>query len=206
LLAVAVMALALPPFLVTNCWLHYLGTNGVWRGWLHLNIVSLGGAVWILGLMTWPVTFLAVLGAWSRLQPAQLQCDTALTGHWLIRGLLGPAAGGALANAAVLTFVLTLNNFSVPAILQVKIFPAEVWVLFNTTFDTAGALKLSWPLVAGPLLLLIWFFGREIPWPRFQEAVPAKLFRQQLGPAWFLFSAGCAIPLCLLSVGLPLFE
>jgi len=25
LLAVAVMALALPPFLVTNCWLHYLG-------------------------------------------------------------------------------------------------------------------------------------------------------------------------------------
>ena len=28
LLAVAVMALALPPFLVTNCWLHFLGLRG----------------------------------------------------------------------------------------------------------------------------------------------------------------------------------
>ena len=34
LLAVAVTALALPPFLVTNCWLHFLGPAGVWRGWL----------------------------------------------------------------------------------------------------------------------------------------------------------------------------
>ena len=41
LLAVAVMALALPPFVVTNCWLHFLGYAGVWRGWLPLNIVSL---------------------------------------------------------------------------------------------------------------------------------------------------------------------
>src|SRR5256714_14815805 len=31
-LAVAVMALALPPFLVTGCWLHLLGLAGVWRG------------------------------------------------------------------------------------------------------------------------------------------------------------------------------
>ena len=67
LMGVAVMALALPPFLVTNCWLHCLGATGVWRGWLHLNIVSLGGAIWILGLLNWPITFLLVAGAWSRL-------------------------------------------------------------------------------------------------------------------------------------------
>ena len=38
----------------------------------------------------------------------------------------------------MLTFVLALNNFAVPAILQVKVFPAEMWVRFNTTFDTLG--------------------------------------------------------------------
>ena len=32
LIAAAIMALALPPFLATNCWLHYLGVAGVWRG------------------------------------------------------------------------------------------------------------------------------------------------------------------------------
>ena len=130
---------------MTNCWLHFLGYAGVWRGWLPLNIVSLGGTVWIFSLLTWPITLLLVLSAWHRLEPSQLESDVAVSGWWLIRGLLLPLARTALAQAAVLTFVLALNNFAVPAILQVKVFPAEMWVRFNTTFDTAGALLLSWP-------------------------------------------------------------
>jgi ABC-type Fe3+ transport system permease subunit/sugar lactone lactonase YvrE len=206
LLAVAVMALALPPFVATNCWLHFLGFGGVWRGWLPLNIVSLGGAVWILSLLTWPITLLTVLSAWQRLEPSQLESDVAVSGGWLIRGLLWPLARTALAQAAVLTFVLALNNFAVPAILQVKVFPAEVWVRFNTTFDTVGALQLSWPLVVAPLLLLLWFARREFPWPRTEGPVPARLFRQQLGPGWFWFCGACTLLLCLLAVGLPLFQ
>ena len=206
LLAVAVMALALPPFLVTNCWLHFLGYAGVWRGWLPLNIVSLGGTVWILSLLTWPITVLMVLSAWQRLEPSQLESDVAVSGWWLIRGLLWPLAQTALTQAAVLTFVLALNNFAVPAILQVKVFPAEVWVLFNTTFDTAGALQMSWPLVVGPLLLLLWFARRGFPWPRTEGPVSARLFRQQLGPGWFWLCGGCTSLLCLLAVGLPVFQ
>ena len=206
LLAVAVTALALPPFLVTNCWLDFLGQSGVWRNWLPLNIMSLAGAVWILSLLTWPITLLLVLGAWRRLEPSQLECDTAVRGRWLIQALLWPTARTALAQAAVLTFVLALNNFAVPAILQVKVFPAEMWIRFNTTFDTLGALRLSWPLVLAPLLLLLWFARRELPWPRTQGAVHAKLFRQQLGPAWFGTAAVCTAALCVLSVGLPVFQ
>jgi iron(III) transport system permease protein len=206
LLAVAVMALALPPFVATNCWLHFLGFAGVWRGWLPLNIVSLGGTVWILSLLTWPITLLMVLSAWQRLEPSQLESDMAVSGGWLIRGLLWPLAQTALAQAAVLTFVLALNNFAVPAVLQVKVFPAEVWVLFNTTFDTAGALRLSWPLVVAPLLLLLLFARRDFPWPRTEGPVPARLFRQQLGPGWFWFCGAGTVLLCLLAVGLPLFQ
>jgi len=54
----------------------------------------------------------------------------------------------ALGLAAVLTFVLALNNFAVPAILQVKVFPAEVWVRFNTNLDSVAALESSWPLIS----------------------------------------------------------
>jgi len=36
-------SLALPPFLVTNCWLDLLGYTGLWRRWLPLNIISVGG-------------------------------------------------------------------------------------------------------------------------------------------------------------------
>src|SRR5882724_11348330 len=184
-LAVAIMALALPPFLVTNCWLHYLGAAGAWHQWLPLNIYSLGGSVWILALLTWPITLLAVLGSWRRLEAAQLESDMAVTGFALVRGLLLPLARGASLQAAVLTFVLALNNFAVPAILQVKVFPAEVWVLFNTSFNTLGALQLSWPLVLAPLLLLFWLRRREISWPRLEGAVSAGVFRRQLGGAWF---------------------
>ncbi len=130
----------------------------------------------------------------------------AVSGWWLIRGLLWPVGRGALAQAAVLTFVLAMNNFAVPAILQVKVFPAEMWVRFNTTFDTLGALRLSWPLVVAPLLLLLWFARREFPWPRTEGAVPARLFRQQLGLGWFWLGGGCTILLCLLAVGLPVFQ
>jgi ABC-type Fe3+ transport system permease subunit/DNA-binding beta-propeller fold protein YncE len=202
----AIIALALPPFVVTNCWLHFLGQTGVWHRWLPLNILSLSGAIWILSLLLWPIPALAVSSAWRRLEPAQLESDLAVTGWHLVRGLLMPLARGALALAGVLSFVLALNNFAVPTILQVKVFPEEMWVRFNTAFDTAGVLRLSWPLVLGPLFLLLWFSRREIPWPHLQPAVPARLFRQQFGPVWF-WSCGAATSLiCLLSVGLPVWQ
>src|SRR5208283_2368961 len=146
------------------------------------------------------ITLLAVRGAWQRLEPAQLESDPAVTGRALLGGLLLPLARNALAQAAVLTFVLALNNFAVPAILQVKVFPAEMWVRFNTSFDTLGALQLSWPLVLAPLLLLLWFARRELPWPRTEGPVPARLFRQQLGQGWFWSAAACTTVLCVLSV------
>jgi ABC-type spermidine/putrescine transport system permease subunit II len=202
----AIMALALPPFLVTNCWLHFLGNTGVWHKWLPLNIFSLGGTVWILSLLLWPLSLLLVWGAWQRLEASQLESDMMVTGWALLRALLFPLARSALVQAALLTFVLALNNFSVPAILQVKVFPAEIWIRFNTTFDSLGALQLSWPLVIGPLVLVLWLFRRELPWPHLGAPVPGRLFRQQLGPAWFWSAGVCSIFLCVCAVGLPLYQ
>ncbi|MBI3191565.1 MAG: hypothetical protein HYZ36_02790, partial [Pedosphaera parvula] len=177
-LAVTVIALALPPFLVTNCWLDLLGHQGAWRAWLPLDIYSLSGTVWILALLLWPITLLAVLSAWQRLEPSQLESEPALTGWALARWLLFPLARNEFAFAAVLTFVLALNDFAVPAILQTKVFTAEVWVSFNTTFDYLRALQLSWPLIVGPLLLLAWLRRRAVAWPRLEGAVAPALFRR----------------------------
>ena len=46
-LALSIVALALPPFLVTNCWISLLGETGVLRKWLPFGIYSLGGTIWI---------------------------------------------------------------------------------------------------------------------------------------------------------------
>jgi ABC-type Fe3+ transport system permease subunit/DNA-binding beta-propeller fold protein YncE len=205
-LAVAVLALALPPFLVTNCWLNLLGQNGIWHRWVPFNILSLGGTVWVLSQLLWPLTLLLVWGAWQKLEPSQLESDMQVAGTALIRVLLFPLARGALIQAAVLTLVLALNNFAVPAILQVKVFPAEMWVRFNTEFDTPGALRLSWPLVLPPLALMFWLSRHELPWPHMASSVSGRLFRQQLGPAWFSFSGVCALLVCFFSVAVPVFQ
>jgi ABC-type Fe3+ transport system permease subunit/DNA-binding beta-propeller fold protein YncE len=203
-LLLSVAALALPPFLVGNCWLDLLGNTGVWRRWVPLNINSPGGAIWILGLLLWPITALWVTSAWQRLEAPQLESDPALTGWPLIRYLLIPAARGALVQAAIVTFALALGNFAVPAMLQIKVLPAEMWIRFSTTFDTRGALQLSWPLVVLPLVLLLWWSRQDFPWPRVTGAFPAALFREQLGPVWYWLGAGFGLLLAGLSVALPL--
>jgi ABC-type Fe3+ transport system permease subunit/streptogramin lyase len=211
-LALAVVALALPPFLVTNCWIHLLGETSLLRGWLPLKIYSLGGTIWTLTLMLWPITLFALLAAWRRLEAAQFECEPAMTGFALLRWLLLPVAKGELGLAAVLTFVLALNNFAVPAILQTKVLPDEMWVQFNTTFflnaegrfDFGRLCQLSLPLVIAPVLLLAWVRRRPVAWPRIQGTLPARVFRRQLDSTWRTGCGALVLMLCALSVGFPL--
>jgi ABC-type Fe3+ transport system permease subunit/sugar lactone lactonase YvrE len=205
-LGASALVLALPPFLVTNTWLHYAGFAGTWKGWFPGIVYSLGGAAWVLALMLWPITLLAVWGAWQRLEPAHLESDPALTGWPLMHVLLLPLARAALGQAALITFVLALANFSVPAILQVKVLPAEMWIRFNTTFDTRGALLMSLPLLIAPLLLILWFSRQQVSWPRIAGPVSPSFFRTQLGHGWFYFSGATCLVLLALSAGLPLIQ
>jgi iron(III) transport system permease protein len=204
LLLASVIALVLPPFLVTNCWLELLGTNGAWRRWLPLDIYSPGGAVWLLTLLHWPMTTLLALAAWSRLEALQLECDPLVRGWVLIRGLLWPLARGAVGQAAVLTFVLALNHFAVPVILQVRVFPEELWLAFTTRLDEAGAWAASGPMMVAPALGLFLLRRTQVAWPNREGGVSADIFRRQLGNGWFVTTTLAAAGLLLLSVALPL--
>lgn len=204
--AVAIAALVLPPFLVTNCWIDLLGQTGLWRRWLSFNIYSLGGTVWILALLTWPISFFFVLAAWRRVEAAQLEVDSMLRGGYLLRWLLLPMARSSLLQASVLTFVLTLNNFAVPAILQVKVFPAELWVNFNTTFDYVAALKICWPMILVPLLAIVWLHRSEVAWNWRSDSAPAKTFRRQIGLGWWIGSGVIALLAAIASVAVPCWQ
>jgi iron(III) transport system permease protein len=201
LLTLCVAVLALPSFLVANSWIDLLGVNGALRRWLPLDIFSLPGAVWILALLLWPVSALGIFSAWQKLDAAHLELDPGLRGTNLLRFLLLPAAKGPLVISAVITFALALNNFAVPAILQVKVFPAEVWVQFNTSLDAMAAFRLSWPLILGPVLLIFFLRREAIPWPRESASDIDVQLSQQLGPLWL----GVSRAVGALALGLTLF-
>ncbi len=202
LLTIGVMAL--PSFLVTNCWIDLLGANGLLQSVLPVKIFSLGGAVWILGSLLWPIPALAIWSAWRTLEPPSFEVDTMLRGRQLFRLLLWPTARLQLAVSAAVVFALALNNFGVPTILQVKVFPSEIWVRFNTDLDTMGALRLSWPLVLAPLCLLIVTRRNHVPWPRETTNAPASLIRRRLGRPSVVASISIAAFALLTSLIIPI--
>lgn len=204
-LALAVVAVALPPFLVTNTWLNLLGHTGTWRRWLPLDIYSLGGAAWVLALLLWPVPLFFTLAAWAQIPQSQVECEDALTGVALLRWVLLPSAHAALRQALMITWVLALGNFAVPAILQVKVFPAELWVRFSTNFDFVGAAALSLPLILPPLALAFWLRRRPLGWPRLEPPLSAALFRRRVA-GWWWWAAGIAVLVLVVGVGVPVVE
>ena len=208
LIAAAIASMVMPPFLVTSCWIDLFRTDALWRTWLPglkgLQIYSLGGAAWLLSMLTWPISTLFALAAWSRLENAQLEIDSQARGWSLFRRVLWPLARPALGTAAALTFVLALNNFAVPVILQVSVFPEELWLAFTTRLDEAGAWMASLPMVLAPLLLLVICRRGAIPWPGQDRTAASEAFWRHLGPGCGWTARALTGLLLLLSLGLPL--
>ncbi|MFN0069726.1 MAG: hypothetical protein ACKVYV_19080, partial [Limisphaerales bacterium] len=206
-LVAAVLALAMPPFLAAATWMEWLGFAGAWRlrlapGWEP--VLPFMATAWVTALLLWPVPFLFTLGALDRLDAAQLEADPAVRGMALVRGVLWPRVRPALGPAAAVTFVLALGQFAVPALFQAKVYAAEIWVRFNTTFDTAGALAQGWPLMLGPALLLAWLSRGPVALPFGRGAAGRGALRAQLGRGMHGTAWAVLLVLVALSVGVPL--
>jgi ABC-type Fe3+ transport system permease subunit/DNA-binding beta-propeller fold protein YncE len=197
--AAALISFVLPPFLVTNTWMYYFGLDGKWRPFINFDIYTLPGSIVILSLLLWPIPFAFISAAVLRLERTYLEQETRLRSGSLIRYLLWPQSRAAFCAAAALVFVLALNNFTVPSLLQTKVYAAEVWLSFNTKFDYGEALKLSWPLIAGPAVLLLLL---RFDQPRFSfrtSAFPSQLLRNRLGA---IFPSALVLTLVLLAASL----
>ena len=173
--------LALPPFLVVNAWIDLFGHTGSLHLWLPFELYSFAGCVVLLASLLWPIAALLIHAAWRQADPALWEAEPELRGIAFAIRLLLPQARSAIAQAAGLIFVLALNQFSVPAILQVRIYPEELWVRFNTSFNYVEALWLSWPMALFPLLLVAALARHPVIWPRGLHAGRAADFRRQLG-------------------------
>lgn len=201
LLLGAAATLALPPFLVANCWLEL--TAG-WRA----RIGPENSALWmipvaagVLGGMYWPIPYFLILGRWQLIQRELIETEPGLRGMSLLQHWLLPVARPALVQSGLLVTSLAFSNFTVPTLFQIRVFTEEFWIRFNTGGDPWKALEQTWPMFVVPLILLPWLKPREFSWPRRNPTLPASLIRNRLGsgyPGLFVFSSLllCAV-LCL---------
>jgi ABC-type Fe3+ transport system permease subunit/DNA-binding beta-propeller fold protein YncE len=205
LIAVAAVALVLPPFLVTNTWLQYFGLAGIWRPYLDFNLYSITGTVLLITLSLWPIPFFLSLSSILRIQPQYLEQDPYLRGMALLHYFLWPSSRSAVFYSLALTFVLALNNFSIPVLLQTKVYTEEIWLAFSTRFDYLATLKLSWPLILAPLVLLALLRSRSIPLHFRATNFPHRLFRNRL-ELFFPLCAAFAGFISVTSLLLPLYQ
>jgi ABC-type Fe3+ transport system permease subunit/DNA-binding beta-propeller fold protein YncE len=204
LLAAAAATLALPAFLVTNTWLHFFGAGGIWREWLPFPLFSSTGTMILLSLLLWPITLFSVWSSLQRVDSSSLETDLAVRGWALITGILWARIRNAVFFASAVTFVLAINHFAIPAILQVKVLPTEAWIRFSTNFSAVGALLAGWPLILISLLVIYTLQGREVPWPAFSRGVTSELFRRQLGKGFYAVSGALLLLVLGFSLVLPL--
>ncbi|MSR65400.1 MAG: iron ABC transporter permease [Verrucomicrobiae bacterium] len=171
LLALSVLPILVPSYVIVSFWMEALGAGG----WLS-QLIAGGHAVSLTGL--WPTVLVLALIYWS---PVALICYFTLTriDRAMIEAaelslgkcranlrVVAPLLWPSIAMGAALVFVLTFSNFSVPAMFQVRSIQNEIYVQFNANFDAGKALIAALPQLIAAIVLL-WIVGRMLrgrPW------------------------------------------
>jgi iron(III) transport system permease protein len=140
---------AIPPYVTTIAWITLANpTNGVLRAWLPVDVYTLPGMAWVLGLHLSPFVSLAVRDALGSIDPSlEEAARVSGAGPWRVaRDVTLPLLGPALVAAAGFVLAAASASFGVPYLLGSA---ARVPVPVLTT-RIAQALELS-PVGGRPL-------------------------------------------------------
>lgn len=200
------VALALPSFQVVNSWMHLFGLAGIARGWAPFELYSVWGAILILASMFWPISFLCLRQGLAGMPQEWLEGEPKLSGAACLRHAAWPAIRGFVPTAWLLPLALALNQFAVPALLQIKTYPAEAWIRFSRDFALVEAFWACLPLMAGPLLALValrWF-PKATPMSMTSHRNAEAPLAHRLSGRWRVPFGVAATLIVAVSAGLPL--
>ena len=145
----------LPPYIVGLAWT-YLGSSTGWlsalsdRELLSAWTYSLPAAILVLSLVFYPVSMLATEVAMRRID-GRLEEAALLVAprRRMLRRITLPLAAPGVVAAGLMIFVLSVSEFGVPGLLQVRVYTTEVFTAFAALYDFSRA-----AVMAVPLLLL----------------------------------------------------
>lgn len=163
-----VLALALPllipPYISAIAWIDAFGIAIPPPGNLGAldatrpNLFNVFGCIMVLGFAYYPVV--AYSGCATLRRYAQ-RCDEpallVMGRVSVLRTITLPLLTPALLSGALVVFILTLVEFSVPSLLQVNVYAVEVFTRFSLSFNPAEAMAQALPLVVlGVATVALW--------------------------------------------------
>lgn len=139
LLRIALVAPAvLPPYVIAFAWSYVAGSIAF----------TVGGAIAVLTTALYPLSMLATEVALRQVDPRLEEAALlAAPPARVLRRITAPLAFPTVMSAALMVFVLAISDFSVPAVLRVRVFTTEVFSAFAAFYDPGRAMILSLPLV-----------------------------------------------------------
>jgi iron(III) transport system permease protein len=153
-----IIPLIVPPYILALAWIYLGGSAGIVAQIAGRDIFSewtysLAGAVIVLGLSYYPLIMLATEAAArsvdGRLEESALMAAPPRRVIWKITlPLIAPG----IAAATLVVFVLAISEFSVPALLRVRVYTTEVFTAFSAFYDFGAAVSLTIPLIIVTLL------------------------------------------------------
>ncbi|MBI1929090.1 iron ABC transporter permease [Candidatus Poribacteria bacterium] len=216
-----IIPLCLPPYITAVAWFNLLGREGVlarvmgsgflipiYRGVVAATsawLFGLPGCVLVLSITFMPIVMVLTMTYLKTVNP-HLEAQAKLVARWplvLLRVTLPLILPGVFL-AAILVFLLTFGEFSVPMFLRYDVFPVESFTQFSAFHDPSAATAAAIPLGLMTFLVLIVerLFLREKTYQLRPAASEAESLRIRLGRARPWLFAPVSL-LCLLAIGMP---
>lgn len=171
-----------------------------WLAWLNRG--GYAGATLVLAEIHAPLAMLLVSRGMQSLQQsgfesARLHFSAAGLARWTVG-----AVRQELAAALLLTFALILGNFTVPHVLQCRLYPIEVYLRLTNYLDSDGAIRAATALALPSLGATMLYAVAERRRRYASAAAAPALPKIELGPSRWLLAAALATYV-VLTAGLP---
>jgi iron(III) transport system permease protein len=166
----APLPLTIPPYVGAIVYQILLAPKGAVNGWVAallgvpvhdaqvVNVYGLAGAVWVLGLFTYPYVFLLVSGALERSSPAleEVGRNAGLTAAQAFWRITVPLMRPALLAGALVVFLYAWADFGVVSLLRVRTLTTLIYDYVQGTMDWAlpAALSVLLTLITIAVLLM----------------------------------------------------
>ncbi len=164
----------IPAYISAVAWMDVLGTNGILHGLLKkietvsgpqsatglalfswvldvatARVNTAAGAVFVSSLSYYPIVALTTALALRRFDRRLVEAARlAASRTQALRSVVLPLLAPSIVTGALIVFLLTLVGFAVPSLLQVNVYPIEIFTSFSAFYDFPSATAQALPLIA----------------------------------------------------------